>query len=369
MVVNQNKVQLTHLHIKNFRCFVDTHVDLDNNIVLIQGSNGSGKTSVLEALHYLCYLRSFRTHSPRELINSGHEGFFIKASFNSYSLEQNMQHEVQVGFAGKKRLVKVDQKAVSSYKDLMHYYRIITLTEDDLGLISSGPEQRRAFLDTAILLDDPEFITIIRNFRAIVDNRNAMLAVGVKDMDSYSLWTQQLWHASRIIQDRRQGMLASIEQATNQILSTHFNNQISVTFKYVPKRVTLDSTWQMMIDCQDQLLHDESRFGRSLFGAHLDDIIIKFQDKNSRTFASRGQQKLIVLLMKIALITHGIGQRGTPAFLLDDFMTDFDEDRGQMLLEILSGLGCQLIFTSPAKQGFLEQKLIEKGAQHIKLTP
>ena len=78
-------VQLTRLQLKQFRCFEHTKLHFESNRVLIEGANGSGKTSLLEALHYLCYLRSFRTHIPQELVFTGAPSFFIKASFTSDS--------------------------------------------------------------------------------------------------------------------------------------------------------------------------------------------------------------------------------------------------------------------------------------------
>jgi DNA replication and repair protein RecF len=368
MQANTHCLQLTQINIKQFRCFKDFTLDFDNRIVLIQGSNGSGKTSILEALHYLCYLRSFRTHSPRDLIQFGNEGFFIKASFNAPIADQLMPSDAQVGFAHKKRLVKVNQKPVATYKELMDYYRIVTLTEDDLHLISSGPEIRRAFIDQALLLDDPEFMGVIKNYKTILDNRNALFIRAKPDLDSYHVWTDQLWNASRIIQERRIAMLAQFEQETNHILTTHFDNQLSVSFSYAPKKIGPEVTEAEFNVLRPSLYQEESRFSRSLFGAHLDDFIIRFQDKKSKSFASRGQQKLIVLLLKMAQLKHIGLKRGSAIFLLDDFMTDFDPKRAAILIDSLDKMGFQLIFTSPMEQGVFEDNLRARGAQQVQLT-
>jgi len=361
-------VLLTEIQIKNFRCFSQISLELKGPLVLIQGVNGSGKTSLLEALHYLCFLRSFRTHSPRDLIHFGSEGFFIKAQIDD---AQSASHEIQVGFAGKKRLVKINQKAISSYKELMDYYRIVTITEDDLHLISSGPEIRRAFIDQALLLDDPEFIQIMRNYKHIVDSRNALLAQGRINLESYTLWTDQLWATSRILQERRIAMLGQLQDITNQMLAENFNDPLSVAFAYSPKKVGPEVDEIEFKAMQPGLYAEETRFARSLFGAHLDDFVIKFQDKKSKVFASRGQQKLIVLLMKVAQMKHIGGNKGgnSTIFLLDDFMTDFDPGRAHTLLDILCGLENQLIFTSPIDRGSFEDKLSDRGAYQVKLTP
>ena len=107
-------------------------------------------------MHYLCYLRSFRTHLPQELVQFGQDNFFIKARLENGNAADG--YDLQVGFSNKKRLVKVNNKSIASYKELLDYYRIVTITEDDLGLIKDGPEERRLFIDQAIMLADPEFL-------------------------------------------------------------------------------------------------------------------------------------------------------------------------------------------------------------------
>ena len=367
-MVHSAQLLLREVQIKNFRCFDNKTITFNSPLVLIQGLNGAGKTSLLEALHYACYLRSFRTHLPRDLVQMGYDGFFVRAVFDTELFNQTLQHEVQVGFSGKKRLVKVDQRPVSSYKELMDHYRVVTLTEDDLSLISGGPESRRAFLDQAILLCDPEFITTIRAFKATVDSRNAMLASGRVDKETYAIWTEQLWHKSRLIQDQRRAILTNFETEANILIKEYFGGQLTITLEYQPKGIGKLATWEETLSQHNQLLNEEARFGRTLFGAHLDDFQIKLQDKRTKNYASRGQQKFVVLLLKITNIKRVTQQKGPIIFLLDDFMTDFDSNKATILLNILTSLSSQLIFTSPLKTGFFEHKLLAMGAHKVKLT-
>jgi len=174
---------LERLYIRNFRCFADIDLTFNNSIVLIQGLNGSGKTSLLEALYYACYLRSFRTHLPKEMLQFEHSNFFIKVAFRS----QSFMHEIQAGFSNSKRLVKIDNKAVSSYKELMNYYRVIGLTEDDMFLIKGGPQDRRVFIDQLLLLYDSSFIDCLHTLRSVVSNRTVLLNKGLPNKDMYDI--------------------------------------------------------------------------------------------------------------------------------------------------------------------------------------
>ncbi|HEX4069316.1 MAG TPA: DNA replication and repair protein RecF [Candidatus Babeliales bacterium] len=352
-----NQLQVASISLKNFRCFDQVTIDLNSRIVLIYGANGTGKTSLLEALYYGCYLRSFRTHLSRDLIALGKESFFVKFSIHNGSQENCVDHTLQIGFAHNKRLVKIDNKTTVSYKDLLNYYRVISLTEDDLKLIQDGPEERRAFLDQALLLHDATYITKMREYRVILENRNALLQHASIDREAYFIWTKKLWEHTAMIQALRKQLLSELEVQVNQMLHTYIDENLLVSFVYQAKKGSdcpFDRFWQ---EHHGELLRQEMHFKRTCFGAHIDDFAIILEGKKSRAYASRGQQKMILLLIKIAQIKQLSQKNGPLIFLLDDFMTDFDLERGKALLTALLELNCQLFFTSPRPDSALESAL------------
>lgn len=358
-------MRIQQLQLKNFRCFTDITLALDHPIVLIEGPNGSGKTSLLEAIHYLCYIRSFRTHIPKDLTHEQANSFFIKAHIT----QDDLKHELQVGFSGKKKLVKIDQRPVQSLKELMNFYRVVTLTEDDLNLIKGGPDVRRTFLDTALILLDTEAVAQLRTFKTVVDSRNALFLKGSPSRASYHLWTQQLWHLSHEIQLSRTALLEKLEGRVGQLLGDYFNfdRQLTVRLQYQPKNSNLQEGFEQFLAGASNFYEEEVRLRRSLFGAHLDDFSIQFCHKSSKVYASRGQQKLVMVLLKVALMLELCTARGPSIFLLDDFLTDFDQPTVQTLLKLLSSMRSQLIFTSPVHTEF-NDRLIAGGAHVIKLT-
>ncbi len=356
-------MRITQLQLKNFRCFTSFDLALDHPLILIEGLNGTGKTSLLEALHYLCYLRSFRTYWPQELVQFGQDTFFIKARIDAQARES---YDLQVGFSNKKRLVKINDKAIATYKELLDYYRIITLTEDDLMLIKEGPDLRRLFIDQAITLSHPEHAPLSRRCRDIIDNRNALLKKG-GSQESYRLWTQQLWQVSTEIAQARCHALELLEQEIKKLVASYFNSAFEITFSYSCKKKYGDSLEQFLQQ-HAGLYADEVRFARSLFGAHLDDFTVRFKQMSTKNFASRGQQKLILMLIKAAQVKALQATRGSCVLLLDDFMTDFDHDKARQLLPLLLDLQVQLIFTAPTQGGMLHAALKEQGAHLVKVT-
>lgn len=357
---------INKLYLKNFRCFPEKTLHFTSNIVIIEGPNGIGKTTVLEALHYACYLRSFRTYTPRDLLQFNQQHFLVKVAFDHEELDQSTLSHLQVSFFEKKRLVKLNDKALSSYKELMDHYRIITLTEDDLGLIKLGPDVRRQFFDQAIVLYNPNYLMHCKEYKTIVDNRNKLLQNMQVQKDLYDIWTEQLWHKTELIQTERKLCIESLQVEVKALLDRYVPD-VDVKFVYMPKKNHLP-TYQEFRQKYADLFEQEKRFGRSLFGAHLDDIDITFRGTASRTFASRGQQKLITLLIKIAQIKALRGQKGPAVLLLDDYITDFDGHYARTVLQMLTELNSQLIFTIPMKASVFTELLMEKGAQKIEIS-
>lgn len=359
---------LKDLNIKNFRCFDHIDLSFDSSKILIEGENGSGKTSILEAIYYLCYLKSFRTHIAKEMINTGTDNLFVKANFCSNQNEDNI---IQAGLSGKKKLVKVNNKSIGTYKELIKHYRVIALTDDDLGLIQDGPEIRRNFIDQHIILNNPELLPQIRKYRHILDSRNAMLNKPNSDYESYLIWSRQLWNQSIIICQERINALVILQDIVNDLFSQYFLENLRTEFRYDSKQSINQFNDFDEFLCKNPNFYElERQNKRSLFGVHLDDFNILFMQKKSRIFASRGQQKLLVLLIKIAQIKNLMalnGQDKALLMLLDDFMTDFDSKRLEILMPMLYSLNAQLIFTTPVEDSSLKRILLEQNPHLIRL--
>lgn len=358
---------ITHVDLTNFRCFSRKRIDLDSKVIVIEGSNGSGKTSLLEALHYACYLRSFRTHSPRDMLAFGTDTFAVKVRFDVEHLPVALTHQLHVGYTSKKRLVKLNDKALYSYKDLMDHFRVVTITEDDLAVVKGGPEVRRDFLDQALLLYSSEYLQLLKEYKVILENRNRLLQSEHIHQAMYTIWSEQLWVKSCLVQDQRKELLHLLQQEVNALLGVYFGHGIRIECTYQPK-LNPYSSFEHMLQEKKNLLELERRFRRSLFGAHLDDVAITFQGSASRMFSSRGQQKLVLMLIKIAQLKVLDRKKGAALFLLDDFITDFDEKRSSIALSAITELKSQSIFTLPVKTSHLTNLLANVGAQFIDVS-
>jgi len=323
---------------------------------LIEGGNGSGKTTILEALHYGCFLKSFRTNRAKDLVSFEQDNFFIQINFEE---KQGDHNQIQIGVSfeenPKKQLVRFNKNVIKSYRDLIDRYRVVSLAESDLQLVQGAPEYRRYFLNQLLALFEPDFLSQLRKYRQILEHRNQVLMQAGGNGQSFhaelEVWSKQLWEQSILIQSKRAYYLAMLESEINSLLATQFSSlDLTIAFIYQPKcNITAKSFASFWKDYQVKKLTDELLWRRSLFGAHLDDFSIIFQEKKARYFASRGQQKLMLFLIKVAIVQQLESKGMHVSLLLDDFLTDFDNARLADCLTLLSKLSCQVFVTCPLK--------------------
>jgi len=357
-------MRLEKIELKNFRCFTKATFDIATDIVIIYGNNGSGKTTLIEAIHYLCYLSSFRSRLPAEIINFDNDNFFIKGLVRQSETET---YDVQVGFSSKKKVAKINQTSISSYKELFPYYQVVTVTIDDIELIQGSPILRRNFIDQVISLENPHYMDLLKRYKQILHQRNAMFLKPFH-YDSYVIWTKQLWECACIIQQKRIEALSRLNTKVSKLLIDFFDKNYTLEIIYNYKHIIPNETFENFLERKKGLLTYESLTKRSDFGAHLDDFTLQFCHKKLKSYGSRGQQKLLVLLIKIAQILDLHDKNIHPIFVIDDFITDFDKERLHSILSLLLTLQCQLILTCPLREKLLENALSTNNISIIELN-
>ncbi|KKP24752.1 MAG: replication and repair protein RecF protein [candidate division TM6 bacterium GW2011_GWF2_28_16] len=362
---------INNLKLQNFRCFSDLQLSFNDKIIVLQGDNGSGKTSILESLYYACYLRSFRTRTKSELVSFAKDHFFIQVDFQEQDLAFG---QIQIGFSSNtQKSVKLNKKSVNNFKEIISRYKVIALSEDDLQLIIGAPEVRRAYLNQSLFLISPDLIDYFKEYKKNLDQRNKFLflnsknkIISAKSKEELYSWTKQLWEKSVFLQEKRELFLKQVEDNVNLLLNKYFkiyDPELSIELVYNKKNMLepFDSFWQYY---ETKLLEGELRFQRSLFGIHLDDFSINFKKKKARFFASRGQQKLVLFLLKIVQLLQIQGFE-PGVLLLDDFITDFDINRLSGAISLLKDQEFQTIISCPIDSFF--EKRIDSKIFHIML--
>lgn len=330
----------------NFRCFDESVFDFTSNTLLIVGKNGSGKTSLLEALYVACYGKSFRTHQINELVSLGKGHFFVSLAISD---RDNQRHEVAMGVDSQSKVVRLDGKQIRSHRELLNYLRVVAVCEDDLALLQGAPEERRSFLNQSLFLLNPESTKAHTTLKRIITQRNALLAredlLSSTLLSELRVWTIQLWELSRTLQNDRILFLVSLLEQVNKWGSEYCGfDEGAVSYTYLPKKELKEDFESFWAYYQNDLFFKERATQRTLFGAHLDDVLFSFKAKDARSFASRGQKKLLIFLLKLAQLSL-TGNRGV--LLLDDFLTDFDREKLAQAVALLKDAGHTLFISLP----------------------
>ena len=337
--------QLNRIVLVNWYVLGAVEVPIKGNVAIV-GPNGSGKSSIVEALHYACYLRSFRAGQTRDIAHKDGDGtFFVKLQGEQNDGEP---FSIQIGFSEKTKRVKVNDKTVHTYKEVMSRYRVVTVAEHDLALIQAGPEHRRAFINHFCLLDNPSCAELLRQHKQNVQQRNGLILHGGQG-EQMRVWTEQLWQIAEQITVQRVAALKEIQKRVNELYESVHDGAPRIGLSYNRKHRKADESFDDFWQRYESVLASELNMKRTLFGAHLDDITITLDGRSTRSFASRGQQKLVLVLLKLAQVS--VLQEHAPnsglLLVLDDLITDFDATVLERVLTLLNTLSCAVVITCP----------------------
>lgn len=341
--------RLYELSLKNFRCFAHKKLEIVQPCTLIIGSNGAGKTSLLEALYYTSYAHSFRTRSSRQMIKEGQEAFNLQLKISDAGLPPE---EISIGFGPRKKLIKINGQNTQAHSEISRLFNCVSLTQEDIGIVTDGPERRRTFLNQNHYICDPKgWPELARRYKKILEQRNALLNQGATNEESFKIWTEQHWQLTRQIQAWRSGFIEQLNVANNELIKEYLPEiKAQTSIKYKPAQDCTKANFDDFYkEAGSSLFAKERIMKRTMFGAHLDDFVTTIYGMCARSFASRGEQKLLTLLIKCAAIKVVELSTGTKigCMLIDDFLTDLDKNRVEKCQKIINDFGLQTIITMP----------------------
>jgi DNA replication and repair protein RecF len=322
-----------NLHLKNFRSFEDSIYSLDS-FTLITGKNGSGKSSVLEALHLLLKFRSFRTSSINSLINHNSDAFQLSCKNNTqiFSLE-------------KKRRVKINKSGYQKDFDKFKTFPLL-INNFSLAFLETNKDTRRDFLDYFMFHVKHDYLAEHKKFKKILSSRNR--ALKNKDEDQIALWTKLLTEQSELITQERKKIfdeiIPSIPAFLNELPLNDKWKEISssLSFKFI-------KGWEgesLVEALRESYLADLEK-GYTTIGPQKFDLEIKIFGNNSGNILSRGEQKLLILLVFLSFGDFFSNfDNKESIYLIDDLPSELDEENLSLALNALKKIKQQKIITS-----------------------
>ncbi len=338
-------MKLNKLILKNYRNYEDFEYNFSKNKTLIIGKNAQGKTNILEAIFYLCTLDSSRIKKDSELIRFNCENLFIKADV----LKQGVDLELEVIInPPKNKILKVNGIKKTKSKDFSRILSGVNFSSSDLLLLRGEPQNRRKWLDMAIFQVYPLYGDKLSKFNKIRLQKANYLMQGMINPDMLDVFNQQFAIASANVIFLRKKYLLELEKiAKIKHSSMAENEDLKIKYNTITDEFcsVLDLN-NLIYEKLNEIKEEEIRKAQCLIGAHRDDIDFYINDIDSKKYASQGQQRTIVLALKLAelqIIKEKINE--TPLLLLDDVLAELDNIRQNYLLSAIDD-DIQMIITS-----------------------
>jgi DNA replication and repair protein RecF len=349
-------LRLKSISIENFRNHSYLEFEPGQQITNIYGSNGSGKTTILEAIHFCALTKGFSGNSDRECLKFGEEMFSIHSSFEN---EKGSEIKVVVAYTiQKEKRIMVNDQELQTFSKHIGLIPCVTFTPRELVIITGGPAERRRFMDTAICQYDRKYISDLLQYRRVLQQRNALLSSNEdlsKIETSFEVLTDQLIQKAVEIITARDFFIRKFSVMLDDVFRWH-QKDTNYEIIYQPSLFNGEkplSKEEMQTLCRERysiIKRQELSRKQTLEGPHRDDLLFYFNGMEIKKFASQGQQRAFLIAMKMTLHAYLLERSGdNPITLFDDLFSELDEKVSSEMIKKLTSKG-QVIITSTNKR-------------------
>lgn len=333
-------MKLDKVQIKHFRNIDDLSLVAHERLNVFLGENGSGKSSILEALHYLGYARSFRTHKHKNVISYQKKGFTV---FCSAVVERGEQQKFGISrLMNDSCIVNINGIKSKRATDLVSNLPIQIFTPQSSDLLLGAPKLRRRYLDWVLFHVEQSFNLDSQVFNKSLKHLNSLYKSNQLDQ-SISYWKDLLCEKGKLITSNRESLL-----------NDHLIELINVNLKeFLPEfsfEISYYRGWEKGLTLAESIEKNRQRdqkYGFLSVGPHKADLRIRTQSINAHEILSRGQLRMLVAAMQLAQ-TQYLHQRTSRSsiFLLDDVGAELDEEKRKVFISRLNTVETQLFVTA-----------------------
>jgi DNA replication and repair protein RecF len=354
---------LRTLQLYNFKNHADLRLDFKPGINAITGSNGSGKTNVLDAIFFLSNGKSFFNSIDSQLVRTNADFFSIHGWF-----EEDVDLLVQFD-SNRKKTIKRNEKAYKRLIDHIGYLQTVFITPYDIALVNEGSEERRRFVDFTLCQTSPTYLQALSQYKKALDARNALLkAAEGRPIDSILLeaYDDKLAGPGQYIAEARAEFSIEFFALLNEVWNHLSGPSDELSWKYEAQWVSPQPYRSFLAEAH---AHD-CRAGRSTRGVHKDDWVFELNDHSLKRMGSQGQIKSAIIAIKLAQFDYFKLKTGkTPILLLDDIFEKIDKQRADALIQwVGSGRMPQIFITDTHYErirSHTEQLGLELSQHHL----
>ena len=320
-----------HLELIDFRNYAAGTFDLTSGTTAIIGGNGQGKTNLAESLAYLATLSSFRGAPNEAMVRAGADTAVIRATIR-YDDGRETLIEAELAVAGRNR-VQVNRQKLARVRDLLGVVRVTVFSPDDLVLVKGGPGERRRYMDDTLVALATKYDAARLEIDRIVKQRNTLLKQAGGRLNDELAVTLDVWDAKFAdVADQFGYARATLVSRIAPMVQEAYDNLAGVA---TPIELTYEPEWRRsgLVAALAEARAADVRRGVSTVGPHRDELGVTINGLPGRTHASQGEQRTLALALRLAahrLVTERTGQ--APVLVLDDVLSELDDDRSSALL-------------------------------------
>lgn len=327
---------------KNLRNLKDETIALHPKLNILYGQNAQGKTNFLEGIYFSAVGKSHRTARYKELIKFDCDFADIELKIN----REGLKDRISVNLKQKKEIA-INGQPINRLGELFGVVYVQLFSPEDLNLVKSGPGMRRRLIDLNLCQLSPVYYYELGRYYHVLNQRNNLLKSIKKNktlLDTLTLWDEQLsFHGSKI-QKYRAEYIEEIESISRNLHKRFTDKKENLSLIYKPNTNPEELMPKLKKNLERDIL-----LGSTSAGIHKDDIEIKIDNREAKTYASQGQQRSAVISLKLSWVEYIYKHKSTyPILLLDDILSELDLERGQLLLEETSKV--QTILTCTDKE-------------------
>jgi DNA replication and repair protein RecF len=365
-------VRVTHLSLTDFRNYESAELELAPGPNLFVGSNGQGKTNLVEALGYLSTLGSHRVSTDHAMIRSGYDCAIVRARVSNG--EQSVLVELQLNRVGANR-AQINRSAIKT-RELPRHFSSVLFAPEDLALVRGEPSGRRRFLNELLVLRTPRMTAVLADYDRVLRQRNSLLksarasghgsSAPRGQLGTLDIWDERLVAlGTEIIESRGDlidelipevelsyAAIAGKEHAASLASRLSIHSSDAEDFDTDPAqgelrrdRLTAEQTAEAFRAALARVRRSELDRGITLAGPHRDDLVLTLNGLPARGYASHGESWSFALSLKLAsaAVLRRESSSGDPVLILDDVFAELDESRRDRLADAIEGFEQVLI--------------------------
>ena len=339
-------MRILDLQLDRYRNITQAHLACHPKFNLIVGENGQGKTNLLSAIYWLATLTPLRTRKLRDLIQWGESENSVLGRIEL----QGLHHRLGVGVQNGKRIAQRERKACKS-KDYFGALSVISFTPYDLDLVRGTPDGRRKMVDRAIFTEHPTHLDLVLRFQNTLDKRNQLLKMN-QDPHILDAYEATLAEAGAWLMKSRAQFIDQLTPRFEKILKEICRFDGTLIYKpgisiESPLTTSLQDLKGLLVNYWKSSRQSDQNRGFTQRGPQTDDLSLRLEGRSAKSYASQGQQRAIVLALKIAQIeTLSERLRTRPVLLLDDVSSELDHYRSELLFNFLNQFDGQVFLTT-----------------------